>query len=907
MLGPRIGFSLALLVVFTIRLASAAAPNGPLPAPLVTLDNWWRVDVSTAPLDPSSAAFISFIGPTRGLHPDFGGEVTACEIYGFPYVTVNASQAKRAVAFDYSDESDGVDYATGQGFPFYPVPDEAATQCKWIEGGAPGNQGGGGDRHMLIYDTDNQHLYELYALHWDGARWTAGSGAFFDLKTNGRRPEGWTSADAAGLAILPGLLRHDEVNGPSEITHALRFTVRASNGFVYPASHRAGSTVGALPMGARLRLKAGRDISSFTPAVQKIFRAMKKYGLVVADNGSDMYISGVHDTRWDNGVLNPAFSALKASDFEVVQLGWQPAENVPRIQSFTATPSLVRRGDCSTLSWSAVGGGTVALAGASVSANDATLVCPSVATQYTLVATGPGGSASRSVTVQVNDGTAGLGVPVVTSPTGGQTVSVTGVGFSWTGVGGATGYDFRVFDGTTGVAVFSGSLAGSATSTLIGLPAGGYRFAVRACSGGFAASRCGGYGTVMFTVNPTGPSAAPAVTFPAHGATLTTSTQTLSWTAVTPNPALSGMTYEVVLRDIEAGSTALQISVPAPATSTTFTMASSTHYELKVRACQASCGPWSVPVSFSVTLPAVPADPPAVAGCAVSGGNSLTCSWGAVARADAYQVQVVQPPPAGPGGGALTVAAKQVSATTVTLPVPAGAATVFVAACNGDGCGPNGTHAITAAGPNPLQANIGTPMAGTVVSGPGVLLTWNRVPGDNGTNTWYRLYVQDLSRQSAALDVYTQGNFYGASFKAEGARYDALVISNPGLASQATGPAQGFNVSGSSATAPTMVSPAHNGTVGTGNIQLGWSPVPGSTLYEYYVAVLGQGSATVRGVTPGLLAQVPLTGSGGGTVYSGIVRACPAGASCASGSDAGWGPWSNAPGGPGVTNFTVTP
>jgi hypothetical protein len=253
------------------------------------------------------------------------------------------------------------------------------------------------------------------------------------------------------------------------------------------------------------------------------------------------------------------------------------------------------------------------------------------------------------------------------------------------------------------------------------------------------------------------------------------------------------------------------------------------------------------------------------------------------------------------------VAARQVSGTTVTLPVPAGGATVFLAACNGDGCGGYGTAGITAGGPNPSQANIGTPMAGTVVSGPGVLFTWNRVPGDNGSNTWYRLFVQDLSRQASALDVYTTSNFHSAYFKAEGARYDALVVSNPGLGSQVTGPAQGFNVSGSSATAPTMVSPAHNSTVGSGNIQLGWSPVPGATLYEYFVAVLGQGSATVRGVTPGLLAQVPLTGSGGGTVYSGIVRACPTGAMCAAGSDAGWGPWSNAPGGPGVTNFTVTP
>ena len=237
--GLRIGFSLALLTASVMPFASAAAVrNGPLPAPLVLADNWWRADVSAAPLDPGSAAFISFIGPTRGLHPDFGGEVTPCEIYGFPYVTVDAAQPKRAVSFDYSDESDGVDYVTGQGFPFYPIPDEAATQCKWIEGGAPGNQGGGGDRHMLIYDSDNQYLYELYALHWDGASWTAGSGAFFDLKTDGRRPEGWTSADAAGLAILPGLVRYDEVSGPSEITHAIRFTVRATNGFVYPASHR---------------------------------------------------------------------------------------------------------------------------------------------------------------------------------------------------------------------------------------------------------------------------------------------------------------------------------------------------------------------------------------------------------------------------------------------------------------------------------------------------------------------------------------------------------------------------------------------------------------------------------------------------------------------------------------------
>jgi hypothetical protein len=149
------------------------------------------------------------------------------------------------------------------------------------------------------------------------------------MNTNNRRPDGWTSADAAGLAILPGLVRYDEVYGPDEIQHAFRFTVRATNGYVYPASHRAGDTAGALPMGARLRLKAGKDISGFPAEMQKIFRAMKKYGLIVADNGSDMYVSGTFDTRWDNDVLNPAFAGLNASDFEVVELEWNPPTVAP--------------------------------------------------------------------------------------------------------------------------------------------------------------------------------------------------------------------------------------------------------------------------------------------------------------------------------------------------------------------------------------------------------------------------------------------------------------------------------------------------------------------------------------------------------------------------------------------------
>src|SRR5262249_21121793 len=159
-----------------------------------------------------------------------------------------------------------------------------------------------------------------YNVFHDATGWLAYSGAVFDLDKDHRRPETWTSADAAGLAILPGLVRHDEAFGSAEIGHAFRVTVGSTNGYVYPASHESDSTAGALPMGARLRLKANKNISSFTPELQRIFRAMKKYGLIVADKGTDMYVSGTYDTSWDNDILNPAFGALTAGDFEVVQL-----------------------------------------------------------------------------------------------------------------------------------------------------------------------------------------------------------------------------------------------------------------------------------------------------------------------------------------------------------------------------------------------------------------------------------------------------------------------------------------------------------------------------------------------------------------------------------------------------------
>lgn len=354
----------------------------PRPLPLFPPDNWWNQDVSAAPIDPRSAQFIAFInnGGSRRLHPDFGGYAApgSIAIYGFPYVVVSGQQPKKAVQFYYAGESDGVDHATGRSYPFYPIPDEAITQPYWIEGGDAGDANPGGDRHMLIVDRDNRSLYELYDLRWDGSQWTAGSGAFFDLSVNARRPEGWTSADAAGLAILPGLVRYDEVAGGDEIRHAFRVTVRATNGYVWPASHRAGNNTQAPPMGARLRLKATKDLSGFAPELRRIFRAMQRYGLIVADNGSDMFVSGAFDPRWDNDILNPAFRGLAAGDFDVIELGWRGAPALPCAPSGTPSPfSVSQSGRFVVLGWAGVLGATeyVVEAGSAAGATDL-LVAP---------------------------------------------------------------------------------------------------------------------------------------------------------------------------------------------------------------------------------------------------------------------------------------------------------------------------------------------------------------------------------------------------------------------------------------------------------------------------------------------------------------------------------------------------
>ena len=307
----------------------------PQPLPLFPADNWWNADISQAPLDPNSGNFINFVlgsSPNRRIHADWGGSAGEPDdpdaIYGMPYIVVPGSQPLLPVTFvEYPAQSD----VGAPGRPAgYPIPEQAKFTPGWIEGGQPGNIDPGGDRHMLIVDRDNRIVYELYRARWNAGlnRWEAGSGAVFPLTSNLRRPDGWTSADASGMAILPGLVRYDETFGTEPIRHAFRVTVRATNGYVFPASHRAGSTTGALPMGARLRLKASVNLAGFTPAVQRVLQAMKTYGLIVADNGSDMYITGSSDPRWEapfDGDFLSDFQSIRADQFEVVQLGWTPA------------------------------------------------------------------------------------------------------------------------------------------------------------------------------------------------------------------------------------------------------------------------------------------------------------------------------------------------------------------------------------------------------------------------------------------------------------------------------------------------------------------------------------------------------------------------------------------------------
>jgi hypothetical protein len=281
-------------------LGAGASLHGRRPLPA---SDPWNTRVDSAELDPKSATLIASIGLNGHLHPDFGANWDGGP-FGIPYVVVSGGQRKVPVQFEYSDESDRGPY---------PVPSNAP-----IEGGANSD----GDRHVIVIDRDHWRLYELYGAYRTANGWRAGSGAVFDLTKGTVRPAGWTSADAAGLPIFPGLVRYDEV-AAGHIDHALRFTVsRSRAAYVAPARHFASSATSASlpPMGMRVRLKASFDISKYPKQARVVLQALKTYGMIVADNGSDWYLSGAPDRRWNDDSLS-ALKGVPGSAFEVVKMG----------------------------------------------------------------------------------------------------------------------------------------------------------------------------------------------------------------------------------------------------------------------------------------------------------------------------------------------------------------------------------------------------------------------------------------------------------------------------------------------------------------------------------------------------------------------------------------------------------
>ncbi|WP_230689245.1 hypothetical protein [Catellatospora paridis] len=279
--------------------SATAGPCGVFPANSV-----WRADVSKLPVHRSSGALVNSIGAAAHMHPDFGAGLWEGAPIGIPVTTVKPGQKTVKVTFEYAGESDKGPY---------PVTADAK-----VEGGRSSD----GDRHVILYDAAGCKVYELYAAYPAGSGWRAGSGAIYDLRSNKLRPAGWTSADAAGLSIFAGLARYEEV-AAGRITHALRITVpRSRNTYVWPARHAASNSSDAAlpPMGLRLRLKAGVDTSKMPTQARIIAEAMKKYGVIVADNGSPWYLSGAPDDRWSNDALR-ALKNLQGSDFEAVDTG----------------------------------------------------------------------------------------------------------------------------------------------------------------------------------------------------------------------------------------------------------------------------------------------------------------------------------------------------------------------------------------------------------------------------------------------------------------------------------------------------------------------------------------------------------------------------------------------------------
>lgn len=284
-------------LTFVVLLSALQSPVMAAPptsnCPLFPSTNVWNKRVDSLPVASNSSTMINTIGRDRPFHPDFGEYLG----YGIPYNVVGKLTPHRTVQFTYDDESDHVGY---------PIPSSPKIEA-------------GSDRHLLLWDTYDCRLYELFDARKTSSGWRAGSGATWDLTSNALRPNGWTSADAAGLPILPGLVRYEEIEA-GVINHAIRFTAPLTrNAHIYPARHHAGASLSSSlpPMGLRVRLKASFDVSSYSPRMRIILRAMKRYGMILADNGSPWFFSGTSDVRWSDDELNE-LKRLRGRNFEVV-------------------------------------------------------------------------------------------------------------------------------------------------------------------------------------------------------------------------------------------------------------------------------------------------------------------------------------------------------------------------------------------------------------------------------------------------------------------------------------------------------------------------------------------------------------------------------------------------------------
>jgi hypothetical protein len=302
MLHRRVAGLVAVGLVAATLVGCQTSIPGAQACSALPADNIWHASTTDLPVHARSAAFVTDIGRTAGVHADFGSGLYDGGPIGIPFITVPGNQARVNVTFDYDSESD---HGT------YPIPANAP-----IEGGPNST----GDRHVLVVDRDNCKLYELYSAYKQGdGSWHAGSGAIFDLRSNALRTDTWTSADAAGLPILPGLVTYEEV-AAGRIDHAIRITIpRSQQTYLWPARHEAGSTAdpNVPPMGLRLRLKSSVDPNSYPVQARPIVVALETYGAIVADNGSPWFISGVPDSRWDNDALHE-LGRIKGSDWEAV-------------------------------------------------------------------------------------------------------------------------------------------------------------------------------------------------------------------------------------------------------------------------------------------------------------------------------------------------------------------------------------------------------------------------------------------------------------------------------------------------------------------------------------------------------------------------------------------------------------